>query len=243
MHGGGYVCGDLDYATGFGSMLATQCGVKVFCVAYRLAPENPYPAALDDSLEAYKYLCDKGYTNITVCGESAGGGLCYALNLKLKELNMPLPCGIIAISPWTDLTMSSDSYIKNRENDPSMVMEKLVFFASKYTDDKTNPYVSPIFADLSNLPPSLIFVGGDEMLLGDATTIHDKLCASGCISELVIAKERWHVYLLYGLEEDADDFTKINQFLNKYMSKEKKLRWMPLDNAAKLNHVLEMIKK
>ena len=106
LHGGGYTCGSLEYAKGFASTLASECGVKVFCAAYRLAPENRFPAALEDALEAYRYLLKKGYAakQILLCGESAGGGLIYALCLKLKELGMELPCGLIGISPWTDLT-------------------------------------------------------------------------------------------------------------------------------------------
>ena len=105
LHGGGYTCGGLEYAKGFASTLASECGVRTFCAAYRLAPENPYPAALDDALEAYQYLLKKGYAarQIMLCGESAGGGLIYALCLKLKALGLPLPCGLIGISPWTDL--------------------------------------------------------------------------------------------------------------------------------------------
>ena len=116
LHGGGYTCGDLQYATGFGSVLARECGVKVFCAGYRLAPEHPFPAALDDAVESYQYLLHKGYApeHITLCGESAGGGLCYSLCLKLRELELPLPGGIITISPWTDLTASGQSYIDNK---------------------------------------------------------------------------------------------------------------------------------
>jgi acetyl esterase/lipase len=106
LHGGGYTCGGLDYAEGFGSMLAAKTGCRVFCAAYRLAPENPFPAALDDVVVAYEYLLSKGYTQIALCGESAGSGLCYSLCAKLAEKELPAPCGIIAISPWTDLTSS-----------------------------------------------------------------------------------------------------------------------------------------
>lgn len=129
LHGGGYTCGSLEYAKGFAAALASECGVRVFCPAYRLAPEHPYPAALDDALESYQYLLQKGYEpgQIMLAGESAGGGLIYCLCLKLKELGMELPCGLIGISPWTDLTGSGDSYRENRENDPSMTPELLQF--------------------------------------------------------------------------------------------------------------------
>ncbi len=236
LHGGGYTCGGLEYAQGFGSTLASQTGARVFCVAYRLAPENKFPAALDDAVEGYKYLLDKGYSpsHITLCGESAGGGLCYALCLKLRECNIPLPSGIVAISPWTDLTGSGKSYETNSEIDPTMSKELLDFFSDSYTDDKTNPLVSPLFADLNGLPPSLIFVGRDEILLSDSTELDKKLKRSNGVSKIIVAPERWHGYLLYGIAEDAKDFSLINRFLNKNMSHEQKLRWMPLDNAAKI---------
>ena len=236
LHGGGYTCGDLEYAKGFGSMLAAQCGVKVFCAAYRLAPECPYPAALEDSLEAYRYLLEKGYASehIALCGESAGGGLCYALCLKLKEESAPMPCGIITVSPWTDLTASGESYEKNRDADPSMTREALDFFAACYCADRKDPFVSPLFGELEGMPPSLIFSGGDEIMASDAALMHQKLLNAGCKSRLVVRPQRWHGYVLYGLKEDAQDMLSINTFLNDQMARENKLRWMRLDNAAKI---------
>lgn len=234
IHGGGYTCGDLSYATGVGSVLATQCGARVFCPAYRLAPEHPFPAALEDTLEAYRYLLNKGYEQITLCGESAGGGLCYALCLKLKELHLPAPCGIVAISPWTDLTASGSSYQTNASVDPTMSEQLLNFYADCYTEDRKDPLVSPLFADLRGMPPSLIFVGGDEIMLDDAVEMHEQLLRAGVKSRLVITPERWHGYVLYDLAEDQKDFTLINRFLNQVMAREQKLRWMRLDNAAKI---------
>ena len=236
LHGGGYTCGDLEYAKGFGSTLAVRCGVKVFCAAYRLAPEHPYPAALEDALEAYRYLLGKGYTasQITLCGESAGGGLCYALCLKLKQLALPQPAGVIGISPWVDLTASGASYETNRQVDPSITARMLEFYTSCYTDDPTDPLVSPLFGDMEELSPSLLFVGGDEILLSDAQRLHEKLCAAGVKSQLIVAPERWHAYILYDLRENEGDFATLNRFLNTVMSEEHKLRWMPLDNAAKI---------
>lgn len=236
LHGGGYTCGNLDYAKGFGASLAVQCGVRVFCAAYRLAPEHPYPAALDDALCAYEYLLGKGFSarEITLCGESAGGGLCYALCLKLREKGAELPGGIIAISPWTDLTASGESYEKNKDIDPTMTKKLLDFYADAYTTDKLSPFVSPMFASLDGLPPSLIFVGGDEIMLDDSQDFHGRLLEAGCRSQLIIAPERWHGYVLYGLKENQEDFDTINQFLSREICEERKLRWMPLDNAAKI---------
>ena len=236
LHGGGYTCGDLEYAKGFASTLAAECGVRVFCAAYRLAPETRFPGAVDDAEESYRYLLSKGYTpeQICLCGESAGGGLIYALCLRLKERGLPLPCGIIAISPWVDLTVSGESYITNKDADPSLTEELLRFYAKCYADDVRAPEVSPLFAELDGLPPSLIFVGGDEILLDDSKRMHEKLLQSGCKSQLVIAPERWHAYVLYMLNENMSDFDTINQFLSRVMAAERKQQWMRLDNAAKI---------
>ena len=237
LHGGGYTCGSLDYAKGFAATLASECGVRVFCAAYRLAPENPYPAAVEDALTAFDYLLKKGYAphQILLCGESAGGGLIYALSLKLKQLGRELPCGLIGISPWVDLTGSGASYETNRDNDPSLTQELLEFYAKCYTQDPTDPLCSPVRGDLTGLPPSLLFAGGDEILLDDARTLHDRLKAAGCRSKLIIAPERWHAYVLYCLQENMEqDMEEINRFLTQNLSPARSLRWMRLDNAAKI---------
>ncbi len=237
LHGGGYTCGSLDYAKGFAATLASECGVRVFCAAYRLAPENPYPAAVEDALTAFDYLLKKGYAShqILLCGESAGGGLIYALSLKLKQLGRELPCGLIGISPWVDLTGSGASYETNRDNDPSLTQELLEFYAKCYTQNPTDPLCSPVRGDLTGLPPSLLFAGGDEILLDDARTLHDRLKAAGCRSKLIIAPGRWHAYVLYCLQENMEqDMEEINRFLTQNLSPARSLRWMRLDNAAKI---------
>ena len=258
LHGGGFVTGNLEYAKGFGSMLAAKCGIRVMCAAYRLAPEHPFPAALEDAMDAYGHLLSAGYapSDILLCGESAGGGLCYSLCLRLKEKGWSLPAGIIAISPWTDLTSSGESYEVNAKADPSMTKERLKYFADCYlygtepaekseqpragrdtTTDRTNkqnPLVSPLFGELDRIPPSLIFVGGDEIMLDDAAMLHEKLLAAGCTSELVVTPDMWHGYLLYGLREYEKDFKSIRKFIRTHIPRQKKLRWMMLDNAAKI---------
>lgn len=260
LHGGGYVCGTREYAKGFASVLSAECGMKVASVEYRLAPENPYPAALDDVYEAYCMIIERGMEpeKIIVAGESAGGGLAYALCLKLRDEGKPLPAGIIAISPWCDLTLSGESYQKNKEADPSITLDRLSFFSDCYVgaytkeeidklkkitakpkgdiEKKLDPYVSPLFADLEGMPPSLIFVGEDELLLSDAQGMRDKLFASGCDVTLVSKPDMWHAYVLYNLKSNADDFDKINKFVKKCLPKdnERKLRWMHLDNSAKI---------
>lgn len=236
LHGGGYCCGDLAYAKGFGSILAAECGLRVFAAAYRLAPESPFPAALDDAVAAYRYLLASGYANrkIVLCGESAGGGLIFALCLKLRALGLPVPSGLVAISPWSDLTASGDSYAANEKADPSLTRERLDFYASLYTTERTNPLVSPLFGELSGMPRSLIFAGGDEIMLDDARLLYEKLIASGSSSELVTAPGLWHAYVLYDLKERGEDYKRINAFLNAVLPRARKLRWMKLDNAAKI---------
>lgn len=236
LHGGGFTCGTVDYAKGFGITLAERFGVKVFCPGYRLSPEHPFPAALDDALTAYEYLLKKGYSpaHIALCGESAGGGLCYSLCLKLKEMGMALPGCIVAISPWVDLTLSGPSYTDNRESDPSLTCEFLEFCVKCYTDNCEDPLVSPVLSELSAMPPSLIFAAKNELLLSDAQSMHSALTDCGCHSRLCVKPDRWHAYIVYGISEDADDFNEINRFLNRHLSQERKLRWMRLDNAAKI---------
>ena len=237
LHGGGYTCGSLDYAKGFAATLASECGVRVFCAAYRLAPENPYPAAVEDALTAFDYLLKKGYAphQILLCGESAGGGLIYALSLKLKQLGRELPCGLIGISPWVDLTGSGASYETNRDNDPSLTQELLEFYAKCSTQTPPAPLCSPVRGDLTGLPPSLLAAGGDEILLDDARPLHDRLKAAGCRRKLIIAPGRWHAYVLYCLQENMEqDMEEINRFLTQNLSPARSLRWMRLDNAAKI---------
>ena len=236
LHGGGFCCGDIGYAKGVSAILASRFGIRVFAPAYRLAPQHPFPAPLEDALSAYQYLLTHGYdgNRIILCGESAGGGLLYSLCAMLRERNLPLPCGIIAISPWTDLTASGASYQTNKEKDPSITKKRLDFFASLYTDDRKNPLVSPLFADLTGMPPSLILVGGDEIMLDDAVALHEKLLASGCESDLIVGENLWHAYILYNLKERADDYAAINRFLKEKLPRPRKLRWMRLDNAAKI---------
>lgn len=215
LHGGGYVCGDLEYAKGFGAVLAAVTGAEVLCPGYRLAPEHPHPAALEDAMEAYSFLLEeRSPTDLVLCGESAGGGLIYAVCLRAKELGLPLPAGLVGISPWTDLTASGESYRVNLERDPSMMPERLNFYAKCYVpdEDRRVPLVSPLFGDLHCLPPSLLFVGGDEVMLDDTRLLHRKLLDAGCESKLIVAPELWHAYVLYCLKERRGDLEQIREF-------------------------------
>ena len=124
-------------------MLASECGIRVLCLAYRLAPENPFPAALDDAVEAYRYLLSLGYlsSQIVLAGESAGGGLCFSLCLKLRQLDLPLPCSIIAISPWTDLTQSGESCIFNNDVAARVCKQSLALDTNCFSGQTQDPLV------------------------------------------------------------------------------------------------------
>ncbi len=214
LHGGGYCCGGQEYAKGFGAVLANATGARVLCPAYPLAPEHRFPAALEDMLELYELLCRSfDPKKIALAGESAGGGLIYALCIAARDRGLPLPGGIAVISPWTDLTFSGSSVQKNREADPSLSLERLRFFAAAYTDTPKDPLVSPLFGELSGFPESRIFVGGDEILLDDALRLHEKLLSQGSKSRLTVAPDMWHGYLLYGMEESGQDMDDFCRFL------------------------------
>ena len=214
LHGGGYVAGGLLYACGFGSVLADLTQRSVLCVAYRLAPEYPFPAALDDALTAYRHML-KCYDPraIALVGESAGGGLCYALSLRLKAENLPLPSCIAALSPWTDLAMTGASYDKCR-NDPSLSCESLSMNVNLYAGENTkDPFVSPLYGELSNMPPSLIFAGSEELLLDDAAHMAQRLNDANSKCELHIEPGMWHVYPLFGIHESKAALKRLNEFV------------------------------
>ncbi len=218
LHGGAYTAGTLDYAMGFGGVLAHRTRCRTFCVAYRLAPEHPFPAALDDALTAYRYLLHAGYKpeNIAFVGESAGGGLIFCLALLLSQRGEPLPAALVAMSPWTDLTQTGASYVKNKRRDPTLNRRTLAESAIMYAQSNLgNPLVSPAFGSFTDFPPSLLFVGGSEILLDDAHMLHQRLLAAGCESTLVIAPGLWHVYPLFNTPEARDAITRIDAFLSK----------------------------
>ena len=204
LHGGGYTAGGLDYAKGFGALLAAQTHVTVLCIAYRLAPEHKFPAAQDDAMDAYQYLLDSGYApdKIAVAGESAGGGLALSLVLRLRDEGKPLPSCIVAISPWADLTLSGSSYNNNVRLDPTLIRESLAYYVIAYAaGHEDEAYVSPVLGDFAGFPPTLLFAGSDEILLSDAKTVYKRLKKAGVESTLVVEDGMWHVYPLYGTPE------------------------------------------
>jgi len=215
LHGGGYVAGSINYARGFAGVLASKAQIRTMCIAYRLAPEYPYPAALEDAVAAYEYLLSAGYRSkdIYLIGESAGGGLVFALCLALKAQGKPLPARIVALSPWTDLTMSGVSYKLNRKLDVSLTAEEIEGFVEAYSPtDQQNPLVSPLFGELEGLPPTMIYAGGDEILLSDSRMMAERLFKQGVPCRLTIDEGMWHAYVLYGVPESNEALFRIREF-------------------------------
>ena len=182
IHGGGYVSGSCADHRGFVSKFAKFTGIKTLIYEYGLAPENPFPAAINDSLKTYRWLVSSGYQpkNIVFAGESAGGGLCLALLLALKENNMKFPVAAVAISPWTDLSCSGESYRTKNRVSPAPINSWTVF--SKHyarNNDLKNPLISPLFGDLKGLPPIFINSGADDELADDGEKFYLKAKETG----------------------------------------------------------------
>ncbi|MBQ3140724.1 MAG: alpha/beta hydrolase [Clostridia bacterium] len=215
-HGGGYTCGGADYCTAFGGVLAVMTDIPVLCVDYRLAPEYPFPAALEDAFTAYTYLLCRGYRaqDMIFVGESAGGGLCYALAQLIRKMGLVLPGGIVALSPWTDLTFCGESYRSNAGCDPTLDQPTLQFYALLYAAGRArSPYVSPAFGKFTGFPPSLILAGGDELIVDDARMLDAALRRDGCCSLLDVCDGMWHVYPLYNTPESRIALRKIAVFI------------------------------
>jgi epsilon-lactone hydrolase len=197
-HGGGYVFGDPDSHRDIAWRLGREAGSKVLVVDYRLAPENRFPAALDDATLSYRWLLEQGIApdRIAVAGDSAGGGLAVALMVNLKNFGVALPKAAVLMSPWVDLAMTGSSMSGNARSDAMLSPEALSIFASYYLGD-TNPkapLASPLFADLAGLPPTLVLVGSTEVLLSDSETLVEKINATGGNARLSVWPKMPHVF-------------------------------------------------
>jgi acetyl esterase/lipase len=200
LHGGAYMVGSFrnygNFTWRFGR--ATRAGV--LAIDYRLAPEHPFPAALEDAFAAYHWLLGRGAVpgRILVAGDSAGGGLTLALLMKLRDDNIPLPAGAVAMSPWTDLAVTGGSMQTNAESDPMLVASEVPRQAQLYLGgaNPRDPYASPLYGDARGLPPVLIQVGSDEVLLDDAVRMADKLKVAGGEAELQVWRDMPHVFQL-----------------------------------------------
>lgn len=199
LHGGGYISGSAKSCRPITVTLARYLQARVFALDYRLAPEHRFPAGLDDALAGYRWLLANGIAPgaIAIVGDSAGGGMTLALTLRLRDAGEPLPACLVCLSPWTDMTSTSDSLRTNSERDAMFVGEDIDRYASAYLGDESrdHPLASPLLANLNGLPPMLIQVGRDEVLLDDARNLHSKIVASGGSSRLHIYEyvpHGWH---------------------------------------------------
>ena len=199
LHGGGYFSGDPELARPMTAALATESPLRVVSVDYRLAPEHPFPAALDDALAVYDGLIESGLSadDIIVAGTSAGGGLTLSLALSLRAEGRPLPRALILISPWADLTGKAFSHRALEGIAPVMTWDgTLEAGAALYAGEtpRDHPHVSPIFADFEGLPPTLVLVGGAELLVSDALNVTRAARAAGVPVTLDVRDAMWHLF-------------------------------------------------
>jgi acetyl esterase/lipase len=219
LHGGGYVTGGINSHQAMCILMAQTLKMKVLLPEYRLAPEHPFPAALDDALTVYRWLLAQGYNakDIIISGDSAGGGLALATVLSLRDQHEPLPAVVICMSPWADLTHTGQSHIANAKVDVVLSTDVLKEWALAYTEEANlrNPLVSPIYADFHGFPSFLIQVGSDEILLDDARMLADKAQTDGVNVTLKIWAGMWHVWHALGglIPESKKAFEEIGTFI------------------------------
>ena len=200
LHGGGYVGAMRNAYRSFAGLYSELGhGMSVLTVDYRVAPEHPYPAALEDAISAYNWLLEVGWqeNEIIVAGDSAGGGLTLALCMYLRNQNRKLPAGLILMSPWTDLTQSGESYVTNYTKDPLFgnTHDSLIYSKDYIQEeDPTNPYISPLYGNFSGFPPMLIQVGSYEMLLSDSVLVAEKAKKAGVKVRLSVYEGMFHVF-------------------------------------------------
>ena len=223
LHGGAYVAGSLKSHREMVFRLASASRARALAIDYRLAPEHPYPAALKDAFNAYQYLLDMGTeaTDITIIGDSAGGGLALALLQKLRSKEIPLPACAICLSPWTDLTGSGQTMRSNSKIDPMLTPQLLDEDARYYANgmDMKIPTISPLFGSFAGLPPILIQVGSDEILLDDSRRLVALAKNDGLEIELDIWPGMFHVWQMFFLllSDARKAINKIGRFVEKHM--------------------------
>ena len=218
-HGGGYVLGSLDTHHELMGRLSRSCQAPVLGLDYRMAPEHPYPAAVDDAVGAYLSLLERGLSaqRIVVAGDSAGGGLALACLQALAARNEPLPCGAVLFSPWTDLSGSGDSVTTRAAADPMVSPALLEPMAALYRGEvaASEPGVSPLFGNFKGLPPMLVQVGDHEILLDDSTRLASAAERADIQVQLEIYEGAFHVFqTMPQLPESAEALVKVGQFFD-----------------------------
>ena len=225
LHGGGYVGAMRNaYRMFAGLYNEVSRGMSVLTIDYRVAPEHPYPAALLDAYAAYLWLLDQGWFSeqIILAGDSAGGGLAMALCHYLRDQGKEMPCGIVAMSPWTDLTASGESYDTNYEKDPlfGKTRDSLIYNKEYVgSHDPMDAYISPLFGDFRGFPPMLIQVGSYEMLLSDSVDVAAKARGQGVKVRLSIYEGMFHIFQMAAklLPESRKAWAEIARFVDVLM--------------------------
>lgn len=201
LHGGGYMVGSIHTHAALASEIASAWRARVLNVNYRLAPEAPFPAALEDAICAYRWLCEQGVApkQVIIAGDSAGGGLAIATLLALRDRGEPLPAAAVCFSPWLDLALTGTSFETKAACDPLLHRDDLQFMAQAYlrSEKAEHPLASPLHADLQGLPPILIQVGTNEVLLDDAVRFADRAKLAGVDVTLDVWPEMIHVWQLF----------------------------------------------
>lgn len=222
-HGGSYISGSLLYCRLLASEFADRSGLNTLSFEYRLAPENPFPAALEDAQCVYGKVLSLGVAPLKIAflGESAGGGLALALALKLRDEGQPVPGALALISPWTDLTLSGETYKTNEKIDPVLSVSKLDRARHYYTEPENfkNPYVSPAFGNFRGCPPALIHAGTHEILLSDAHKLAKKMAESNFDVRLEEWEGMWHVWHAFDTKESKSAKESIVRFIISRLSK------------------------
>jgi epsilon-lactone hydrolase len=198
LHGGSYICGSPDSHRSLAANIAIASKARALVIDYRLAPEHPHPAAVEDAVAAYKWLIN-GHTDpqhLAIAGDSAGGGLSVALLLSLRDRNIPLPAACVCLSPWTDLAFTGDTWKSKAKADLIIYDYKELAFAKMYLGglDPKTPLASPLYADLKGLPPLLVQVGTDEVLLADSTRLVERAKQAGVNAVIDEWEKMQHVW-------------------------------------------------
>lgn len=224
LHGGAFVLGSCDSHRKLVTQIARAGRIDAVLPEYRLAPEHRYPAGLQDCVGVYRALLDYGYNpdNIVVGGDSAGGGLTMSLMLELRHSGVPLPGAAVLLSPFLDLSASGESVTTRAAQEPWFRAEDVHVVIKYYCPDENleDPLISPVFANVAGLPPTLVQVGDDEILLSDSTRIAEKMKAAGVEVELQIFPEMWHVFQLFvgKMPESRVAVDKIGDFIKAHFS-------------------------
>lgn len=223
-HGGGYAIGSPASHRHLVGALAAASRTRAFALDYRRAPEHPFPAAVDDAVAGYRGLLDSGIApgSIVLGGDSAGGGLTVAALVAIRDAGLALPAAGVCISPWTDLTNGGDSYRTHADRDPLVFQEDIDRWGAAYLAgaDPRTPLASPLHADLSGLPPLLVQVGSEEVLLDDSRKLAARCEAAGVEAELEVWDEMIHVWHWFGeyLDEADSAVQRIAEFVSAHLA-------------------------